>query len=98
MAKMRSLLLTMILFVVIGDARAAEIDRLYVIDCGWAHAVDQSLWSPSPSTSRTIAISFITPAKAICSGTRGSPTVSPRFPTVSMCKRLARHGTAPKRW
>jgi N-acyl homoserine lactone hydrolase len=27
-------------------ATAGQVDRLYVIDCGWAHAVDQSLWSP----------------------------------------------------
>jgi glyoxylase-like metal-dependent hydrolase (beta-lactamase superfamily II) len=46
MAKMRSLLLTMIVLAVTGNAQAGEIDRLYVIDCGWAHAVDQSLWSP----------------------------------------------------
>jgi N-acyl homoserine lactone hydrolase len=27
-------------------ARAGTVDRLYVIDCGWAHAADRSLWSP----------------------------------------------------
>jgi N-acyl homoserine lactone hydrolase len=27
-------------------ARAGQVDRLYVIDCGFAHAADQSLWSP----------------------------------------------------
>jgi N-acyl homoserine lactone hydrolase len=27
-------------------ASAGQVDRLYVIDCGWAHGVDQSLWSP----------------------------------------------------
>jgi N-acyl homoserine lactone hydrolase len=27
-------------------AYAGEVDRLYVIDCGSAHAEDQSLWSP----------------------------------------------------
>jgi N-acyl homoserine lactone hydrolase len=26
--------------------QAGEVDRLYVIDCGWAHALDQSRWSP----------------------------------------------------
>jgi N-acyl homoserine lactone hydrolase len=46
MAKMRSVLLTMILLVAMGKAQASGIDRLYVIACGWAHAVDQSLWSP----------------------------------------------------
>ena len=46
MAMIRSLFLIVILLVVTGAARAGEVDRLYVIDCGWAHAVDQSLWSP----------------------------------------------------
>src|SRR6516165_12380792 len=46
MAKLRSLLVVVILSVVVGSARAGDVDRLYVIDCGWAHAVDQSLWSP----------------------------------------------------
>ena len=46
MAKLRSLLVAVILSVVAGSARAGDVDRLYVIDCGWAHAVDQSLWSP----------------------------------------------------
>ncbi|MGP0092041.1 MAG: N-acyl homoserine lactonase family protein [Xanthobacteraceae bacterium] len=30
-----------------GGAAAGQVDRLYVIDCGWAHAADQSLWSPA---------------------------------------------------
>jgi hypothetical protein len=29
-----------------AGAVAGQVDRLYVIDCGWAHAADQSLWSP----------------------------------------------------
>lgn len=41
-----TLLLTVTLLAVAGTAQAGEVDRLYVIDCGWAHAVDQSLWSP----------------------------------------------------
>jgi glyoxylase-like metal-dependent hydrolase (beta-lactamase superfamily II) len=43
---MRRLFLALVLLVVTGTAKAGEVDRLYVIDCGWAHAVDQSLWSP----------------------------------------------------
>jgi hypothetical protein len=43
---MRSLFSTLILLVLASTARAGEVDRLYVIDCGWAHASDQSLWSP----------------------------------------------------
>src|SRR5215467_10070351 len=46
MAKLESLLLAVILTLVAGFARAGEVDRLYVIDCGYAHAEDQSLWSP----------------------------------------------------
>src|SRR5215472_15848541 len=46
MAKLESLLLAVILTLVAGFACAGDVDRLYVIDCGWAHAVDQSLWSP----------------------------------------------------
>jgi N-acyl homoserine lactone hydrolase len=29
-----------------ASAVAGQVDRLYVIDCGWAHATDQSHWSP----------------------------------------------------
>ena len=42
----RTMFLTLILLVVAASAHAGQIDRLYVIDCGWAHATDQSLWSP----------------------------------------------------
>lgn len=42
----RPLVLTIILLAIASTASAGSIDRLYVIDCGWAHAVDQSLWSP----------------------------------------------------
>jgi len=42
----RSALLAVILFVLASAAEANGVDRLYVIDCGWAHAADQSRWSP----------------------------------------------------
>jgi N-acyl homoserine lactone hydrolase len=29
-----------------GAGQANGVDKLYVIDCGWAHAPDQSRWSP----------------------------------------------------
>src|SRR6266481_6816828 len=45
-AIMRSVLLAAILLVVASTARAGQVDRLYVIDCGWTHAADQSRWSP----------------------------------------------------
>ena len=40
------LALTLSLLALATAAKAGEVDRLYVIDCGWAHATDQSLWSP----------------------------------------------------
>ena len=42
----RSIFLTVTLLVVGGSAHAGKVERLYVIDCGWARAADQSLWSP----------------------------------------------------
>jgi N-acyl homoserine lactone hydrolase len=43
---MRRLFLTLVLLAAASAARAGTVDRLYVIDCGWAHAADQSRWSP----------------------------------------------------
>jgi N-acyl homoserine lactone hydrolase len=43
---LRAIILTSIALVLPGAAHAGAIDRLYVIDCGWAHATDQSVWSP----------------------------------------------------
>jgi N-acyl homoserine lactone hydrolase len=40
-----------------AGARAGVIDRLYVIDCGSAHAVDQSLWSPGVNAGVPIDLS-----------------------------------------
>src|SRR3974390_1371266 len=40
------LLLTVTLLAGAGTLRAGEVDRLHDIDCCWAHALDQSLWSP----------------------------------------------------
>jgi N-acyl homoserine lactone hydrolase len=40
------------------DAVSAEgVDKLYVIDCGWAHAVDQSRWSPGINVGVPIDVS-----------------------------------------
>lgn len=55
-AMLRPLLLTTILLAIASTASAGSIDRLYVIDCGWAHAVDQSLWSPG--TNAGVPIDF----------------------------------------
>ena len=44
--KGRLLALVLVAGLIAAGARAGEIDRLYVIDCGWAHAADQSRWSP----------------------------------------------------
>ncbi len=41
-----------------GAAQSASgIDRLYVLDCGWAHAADQSRWSPGVNVGKPIDIS-----------------------------------------
>src|SRR5215469_8201773 len=42
---MRSILIALLLLMS-APAGAGEVERLYVIDCGFAHAEDQSLWSP----------------------------------------------------
>jgi glyoxylase-like metal-dependent hydrolase (beta-lactamase superfamily II) len=40
-----------------GTAGAAGVDKLYVIDCGWAHAADQSRWSPGVNVGVPIDVS-----------------------------------------
>ncbi|MGO8918588.1 MAG: N-acyl homoserine lactonase family protein [Stellaceae bacterium] len=41
-----------------GAAQSASgIDRLYVLDCGWAHAADQSRWSPGVNVGKPIDVS-----------------------------------------
>jgi len=42
----RVFLIPMLLLLEAANANAGIVDRLYVIDCGSAHAQDQSLWSP----------------------------------------------------
>jgi glyoxylase-like metal-dependent hydrolase (beta-lactamase superfamily II) len=54
---MRSIVLTVILLSLSGTAQAGDIDRLYVIDCGWTHAVDQSRWSPGVNAGVPIDLS-----------------------------------------
>jgi len=41
-----SLFFALMLLSIASAAWAGEVDRLYVIDCGRAHATDQSRWSP----------------------------------------------------
>jgi N-acyl homoserine lactone hydrolase len=53
---MRTVYLALFLLAAATSARAGEIDRLYVIDCGWAHGVDQSRWSPGVNAG--VAIDF----------------------------------------
>src|SRR5215471_21490505 len=43
---MRLILIASLLLLASAPAWAGEVERLYVIDCGNAHAEDQSLWSP----------------------------------------------------
>jgi N-acyl homoserine lactone hydrolase len=38
-------------------SRSAKVDRLYVIDCGRAHATDQSVWSPGVNVGVPIDLS-----------------------------------------
>jgi N-acyl homoserine lactone hydrolase len=52
-----SVFLALILLVVASTAWAGQVDRLYVIDCGWAHAADQSLWSPGVNAGVPIDLS-----------------------------------------
>jgi N-acyl homoserine lactone hydrolase len=54
---MRRVILTMMLLALSSAVRAGAIDRLYVIDCGWAHAADQSLWSPGVNVGVPINVS-----------------------------------------
>jgi N-acyl homoserine lactone hydrolase len=54
---MRGTILTVVLLVVAASAQAGEVDRLYVIDCGWAHAADQSRWSPGVNVGVPIDLS-----------------------------------------
>ncbi len=42
---------------VAAQSPAGKVDRLYVIDCGWAHADDQSRWSPSVNVGVPIDLS-----------------------------------------
>jgi len=46
-----------VLFTAASPASAGTVDRLYVIDCGWAHAPDQSRWSPGVNVSVPIDVS-----------------------------------------
>lgn len=54
---MRRLMLTLLALFVSVSARAGEVERLYVIDCGFAHAEDQSLWSPGVNVGAPIDFS-----------------------------------------
>lgn len=41
----------------LAPSRKGKVDRLYVIDCGLAHAIDQSVWSPSVNVGVPIELS-----------------------------------------
>lgn len=56
-AVMRGLLFASLLLISVPTAGAGEVDRLYVIDCGWAHAIDQSRWSPGVNVGVAIDLS-----------------------------------------
>jgi N-acyl homoserine lactone hydrolase len=40
-----------------STAQAGAVDRLYVLDCGWSHAADQSVWSPGVNVGVPIELS-----------------------------------------
>ena len=46
MRKLSVLVAAATVFLGAGAAFSQGVDRLYVLDCGWAHASDQSRWSP----------------------------------------------------
>jgi N-acyl homoserine lactone hydrolase len=54
---MPSMLLTAGLLAFPVTADAGTVDRLYVIDCGWAHAADKSRWSPGVDPGVSIDLS-----------------------------------------
>jgi glyoxylase-like metal-dependent hydrolase (beta-lactamase superfamily II) len=54
---MKRIWLATLLLVAATGVRAGEVDRLYVLDCGWAHAVDQSRWSPGVNVGVPIDLS-----------------------------------------
>src|SRR5215831_1548881 len=53
---MWSMFLAMILLAVASPAQAGDLARLFVIDCGWAHAADQSRWSPGVNVGVSIDV------------------------------------------
>jgi N-acyl homoserine lactone hydrolase len=53
----RSMLLAASLLALSATARAGTVDRLHIIDCGWAHAADKSLWSPGVDAGVAIELS-----------------------------------------
>jgi glyoxylase-like metal-dependent hydrolase (beta-lactamase superfamily II) len=53
----RLVIAAFVLLLASAGARAAGVDKLYVIDCGWAHAPDQARWSPGVNVGVPIDIS-----------------------------------------
>jgi N-acyl homoserine lactone hydrolase len=57
MKRIGIVLASLALIAAAGTGRAQGVDKLYVIDCGWAHAADQSRWSPGVNVGVPIDIS-----------------------------------------
>ena len=70
---MRGTFLPLILLVLAASAQAGEVDRLYVIDCGWAHATDQSRWSPGVDAGVPIGSAFGDNFSAVISSMTTAP-------------------------
>jgi N-acyl homoserine lactone hydrolase len=51
------ILAALALLLAAGPLRAQGIDKLYVLDCGWAHAPDKSRWSPGVDVGVAVDIS-----------------------------------------
>lgn len=58
MRRIRLTMVSTVIFLLLAvSAYAGMVDRLYVIDCGWAHSADQSLWSPGVNVGVPIDLS-----------------------------------------
>jgi len=84
--------------VLASAAEANGVDRLYVIDCGWAHAADQSRWWPGINVDVPIDLSdncylIHHDREGYCSGTPGSATASRDLPDGLVVRRSNRPGT-----
>ena len=72
---------------IVSGARAGTVDRLYVIDCGWAHATDQSVWSPGVNVG--VPIDYSDNCYLIHHSNEGFYSGTPGLPTAWLHARTA---------